>query len=442
MTAAADAAEPQVVSWPPPGLRAAGPAHCWECGKVSEGGWRAPNGQHYCSGCWEHWHSLPEDVPVPSWPSASRPQGGWKRKKATFCRLVPGRQSCSCCEPDDPTGLTWTGYEDSWFFSAEELRELRGAKYCDAHAHLDIILQNKKHGGLGWDTKQKLCKWFLASGRCPFHSYCSFAHGREELRGRQPLDRGDVESCLRAFAAGRREGGKDGGVDDGEGSEGPVLRCVVTNCCEVLGIPDTRLILELAAAQGLDTVRATFGCHPHDYRDYSDEMEARFLAENYYESQDPKERQLMLDGFSRQARIAASRRLPLIVHTRDAEGDTMDVLRACLPREHKIHIHAYQGNSDMMKQALEWFPNCVFGASSMLLSTYPSEGCQATARDCPLERLVLETDAPYLANWSHDVPKIAKKVAEMKGLTTLQVLEATTANCLRFYGVSQSDGAA
>jgi len=143
----------------------------------------------------------------------------------------------------------------------------------------------------------------------------------------------------------------------------------------------------------------------------------------------------MLDVFGRQARIAVARKLPLIIHSRDAEEDTMQVLKECLPRDHKFHIHAYRGNLSMMTEALELFPNCIFGVSGMILCAYPSEGAIEVARRCPLERLVLETDAPYLSTGSHDIPRIAKRVAKLKGLSPAKVMETTSAVCQRFYGV-------
>merc|ERR1712003_302452 len=100
----------------------------------------------------------------------------------------------------------------------------------------------------------------------------------------------------------------------------------------------------------------------------------------------------MMDAFVRQARIAVARKLPLIVHSRDAERDTLQVLKECLPRDHKFHVHSYQGNLAMMMEALELFPNCVFGVGGMILLSWPSEGAVECARHCPLERLVLETD--------------------------------------------------
>merc|ERR1712190_251240 len=108
-------------------------------------------------------------------------------------------------------------------------------------------------------------------------------------------------------------------------------------------------------------------------------------CKNWAESAEPLERQRMLDVFARQARLALSLRLPLVVHSRQAEADTLQVLLECLPRDHKVHIHAYQGAVSMMLEALKLMPNCIFGAS--FLVAMGAEGAVEVVKHCPLDRL-------------------------------------------------------
>jgi len=332
-------------------------------------------------------------------------------------------------------------------FYEPDLPELCGKSYSDAHCHLDIVLQNSKNGGIGWDSKQRICKYWL-EGDCSFGDTCDYAHGESQLEARMPLERKDIEPYLQHYVGMRI-------VNGDSSSDGPILRRLITNCCDSLAIADTNLILEVADSVCPGTVFASFGCHPHDYRTYTDDTEAKLLAaldacgpravawgecgldycKNNDESLRPSERQRMMDAFARQARIAVARKLPLIVHSRDAEADTLHVLKENLPRDYKFHVHAYQGNLAMMAEALELFPNCMFGVSTMIMFAYPSEGAVDVARHCPLERLVLETDAPYLSNGSHEVPKLAKEVARLKGLSPSNVMETTSMNCQCFYGV-------
>merc|ERR1712048_591835 len=139
---------------------------------------------------------------------------------------------------------------------------------------------------------------------------------------------------------------------------------MITSCCQLAAVTDTRLLLDRAHSVAPGTLFCTLGCHPHNYRQYNDIFEMNLLQEleincrhvvalgecgldyckNRAESAVEAERAKMIEVFARQARLAAARRLPLVVHSRDAEEDTVKVLRDYLPAEHKVYIHAYQGS--------------------------------------------------------------------------------------------------
>ena len=85
-----------------------------------------------------------------------------------------------------------------------------------------------------------------------------------------------------------------------------------------------------------------------------------------------------------------------------------------------------------MTTVLEMMPNSIFSASGYLLDV---PGHIEVVKHCPLERLVLETDAPYLSFDSTALPQFASKVAGIKGITVSSVLKATTENCKLFYGI-------
>jgi len=282
----------------------------------------------------------------------------------------------------------------------------------------------------------KLCKMWQA-GECWYGYDCQYAHGEHDLRPRQGLTREHVEKYLFKVH-----------TDPQLAS----LKWVVTNCCELDAIEDTKLIIECADRLGLDSVYCTLGCHPHDYRDFTPEAEKqlreaivafgkRLVAvgecgldywKNFDEWGDETERARMLDVFARQIRMGVDYDLPVVVHARDADDDTLEVMKRFLPKEHKVYIHAYQGGQEMMREALLEFPNCIFGVSSMV---WCSEGAKITALHCPLDRMVLETDAPYLASEPFEIPALAQKVAELKGITMQEVLRVTLDVSQRFYGL-------
>eukprot|EP00933_Yihiella_yeosuensis_P047468 TRINITY_DN43303_c0_g1_i1.p1 TRINITY_DN43303_c0_g1~~TRINITY_DN43303_c0_g1_i1.p1 ORF type:complete len:187 (+),score=28.27 TRINITY_DN43303_c0_g1_i1:3-563(+) len=155
---------------------------------------------------------------------------------------------------------------------------------------------------------------------------------------------------------------------------------------------------------------------------------------NAYDQAEPRLHKMMVNVFERQARLAVRLGLPLVVHARDAEEDTLQVLRECVPRDHPVHIHAFQGSSAMTSELLNMLPNCVIGVSNVVLFPHPGQAGEV-AKQVPLDRLVLETDAPFLGEEPRLIPKVAAAVAKIKGLPFEDVLRATNRNCERFYGI-------
>ncbi|CAK9085149.1 unnamed protein product [Durusdinium trenchii] len=402
---------------------------CDECSSLCKFGWHAPNGQYYCKTCWDHWHTLPASVPVHQ-RSRDNELRVTRPPKRGF-RIFNG---CACCDPaqqqDARTRMA------SPLYRRRHVEELQNLSYCDAHCHLDILLHNLKNGGKLWGGKEKLCKMWI-TGDCWYGRDCEYAHGEHELVPREVLSREHVEKYLLEVRTNPQHAS---------------LKWLVTNCCELDAIEDTKIIIECADQLGLNSVYCTLGCHPHDYRDFTEEAEKllrnaiqafgkRMVAvgecgldywKNFDESCDEQERARMLDVFARQVRMGVDYDLPVVVHARDADGDTLEVLKQFLPKEHKVYIHAYQGGLQMMNDALLEFPNCVFGVSSMV---WCSEGAKATAIHCPLQRMVLETDAPYLASEPFDIPALAERVAELKGVTLEEVLRVTLEVSQNFYGL-------
>lgn len=460
------------------------PAVCGECGVLKDG-WRV-RGTFYCRECWLRWNPKLEkpstDVPIPDVPSTFVPSTSAKRTRRCLQAGKPGLSltssfgGCPCCgdaslgSPADTSAEGgWIQDKDGlytvlgcWVNLGPDLEELHGLTFIDAHAHIDCMLQNRKHGGPGWDSKQRLCKYWLM-GACPFTAKCEFAHGEEEMAQRVYLELSDIEPFLFEFAKHcslpERAGTQLGASSVSTASRRPTALRVVTSCCELESIPDTRMLLTVADRIVPETFFCTLGCHPHNYRAYSDAYEERLLREvedlgrhviawgecglDYCKNEDeflvPAERQRMVDVFARQARIAAARGLPLVVHSRDAPEDTISVLRDCLPVDHRVYIHAFQGATDVMLKILDMMPNSVFGVSGMVMLKFPADNVIEIAKHIPLDRLVLETDAPYLSNDPREIPRLAVKIASLRGDTTpAAVLKASTVACDRFYGFPPS----
>jgi TatD DNase family protein len=131
--------------------------------------------------------------------------------------------------------------------------------------------------------------------------------------------------------------------------------------------------------------------------------------------------------------------LPLIVHTRDADRDTADLLRAAMAEAPFAGvIHCYSSSPELGFAAVEMGLYLGLGG---ILTFKNSDQLRATVRELPLERLLLETDAPYLApeplrgrrNEPAYVAHVAATLAEVKGLALAEIETATTDNFFRLF---------
>jgi TatD DNase family protein len=139
--------------------------------------------------------------------------------------------------------------------------------------------------------------------------------------------------------------------------------------------------------------------------------------------------------------IAAGRqsRRPLIIHTRDARDDTIAIMREASADQAGGVMHCFTETWDMAAQALE----LGFYISFSGIVTFKSaESLREVARRVPLERLLIETDSPYLAPVPHrgkkNEPKyvrhVAEKIGELRGMSAEAVAELTAENYFRLFG--------
>ena len=155
----------------------------------------------------------------------------------------------------------------------------------------------------------------------------------------------------------------------------------------------------------------------------------------YYGKEFAKEQKEALDW---QLDYAAQRSLPVNIHLRDAMGDFLDILRR--HKGLKGNMHAYSGSYESFLE-LQRLGDWYIGVGGVV--TFKKASLAEVVRRVPLERIVLETDAPYLTpvpyrgrrNESSYIPFIAAKVAELKGVTIDEVAEVTTSNARNLFGI-------
>ncbi len=229
-------------------------------------------------------------------------------------------------------------------------------------------------------------------------------------------------------------------------ARGAGIGLMVTICTRLTKFPDV-----LALAESDPRLYCTVGVHPHEAEKEGVGDPAPLLAaaahpkvvgigetglDYFYKhsAADAQER-------SFRAHIAAARDsgLPLIVHTRDADTDTMRIM----DEEHRIGpfpgvIHCFTASRALAEKAIALG---LYISLSGIVTFKSARDLQATARDLPLDRLLVETDAPYLApmpnrgkrNEPAFVAHTAAFLATLRGETPARIAEATTANFLRLF---------
>ena len=149
-------------------------------------------------------------------------------------------------------------------------------------------------------------------------------------------------------------------------------------------------------------------------------------------------RELQKDIFIRQLELADELSLPVNIHDRDAHGDTLEILRKYKP---KGILHCFSGSTEMALEVVKLGMYIGFGG---VITFKNARKTVEAARAVPLENIVLETDCPYLSpvpnrgkrNDSSNIIYTAQTIAEIKGLSTEEILKATKSNAERVYNVS------
>ena len=207
----------------------------------------------------------------------------------------------------------------------------------------------------------------------------------------------------------------------------------------------------IAAAEANEDVWATVGVHPHE-ADAHPDLGAAALVEGTKHSRviaigecgldyyyDKSDRAAQRERFEAHIDAARQTGLPLIVHTREAEADTAEILGAAV-REGVVTgvLHCFTGTADLAKKALDFG---FYISLSGIVTFKNAADLQHTARKLPLESLLVETDSPFLAPVPNRgkvcepafVADTASFVAELRGESADRLAEATTANFFRLF---------
>lgn len=203
-----------------------------------------------------------------------------------------------------------------------------------------------------------------------------------------------------------------------------------------------------------DNVQCALGIHPHHASEWSDEIRDRIreaVATNpkvaaigeigldfYY---DFAPRDVQIKAFREQVALAQELNLPVIIHTRDSIPETLDIVRDCYSGRDSAYahgqFHCFSGTTEEMEQAVgNGF--CVSFTGNI---TFKKSTLGDVVRSAPLERILTETDSPYLAPVPHRgkrntpelLPLIVQKIAEIRQIDVTTVMTKTTENAKRLF---------
>lgn len=220
----------------------------------------------------------------------------------------------------------------------------------------------------------------------------------------------------------------------------------------VVGFDRPTIEKAINLSEKYDCIYAAIGWHPVDAVDMT-EADLKWIKElsshekvvalgemglDYYWDKSPKD--IQQEVFRKQIALAKEVKLPIVIHNRDATADVVKILKEEGAEEVGGIMHCYSGSVEVAKECLDMnFYISLGGPVTFKNAKKPKE----VAEEIPLNRLLIETDAPYLAphpyrgkrNEPSYVPLVAKEIAEIKNLSIEEVAEQTTRNAKILFGI-------
>jgi len=231
--------------------------------------------------------------------------------------------------------------------------------------------------------------------------------------------------------------------------EAGVTRILVPGTCR----GDLRLAVEIAEAH--EGVFAAVGVHPHEAKDFDEDEDLKLMDElcasekvvavgeiglDFHYDHSPREVQKRV--LAAQLRFARAKGLPALLHNRNSEAELLPILEAeypGAPGEPRGVLHSFCADVPTGRRAIALG---YLVSYSGMLTFKAAENVRESAAALPLDSMLIETDAPYLApapfrgkpNESSLLPRTAARLAEVKGVPVADIAAATTASFRRLFG--------
>jgi TatD DNase family protein len=214
--------------------------------------------------------------------------------------------------------------------------------------------------------------------------------------------------------------------------------------------PTIKRAIELA--DKYEFIYASVGWHPVDAIDMT-EADLRWIEElsahpkvvalgemglDYYWDKSPKD--IQKEVFRKQIKLAKKVKLPIVIHNREATADVMEILKEEGAEEVGGIMHCFSGSPEIAKECVNMnFYISLGGPVTFKNAKKPKE----VAAEIPLEKLLIETDCPYLAphpfrgkrNEPSYVKLVAEEIAEIKGISFAEIAEVTTRNAKKLFDI-------
>lgn len=223
--------------------------------------------------------------------------------------------------------------------------------------------------------------------------------------------------------------------------------CVINPSCDL-----ESALKSVELANKYEKIYAMVGTHPHDAKDYDDNLRKTYKAlalENskvvavgeigldfYYNFSEPdKQKEVFID----QIKLAKELNLPIVIHSREAANETYQILKEHA-RGMKVLLHSYNEDWDLCKKYLDLGFYISLGG---MMTFKTAKNLVKVVENTPIDRILLETDAPYLTPVPHrgkrNEPKythfVAKRMAEMRVEDIEYIKEKTNQNTIDFFGL-------
>lgn len=210
-------------------------------------------------------------------------------------------------------------------------------------------------------------------------------------------------------------------------------------------------ITAVELAEKYQCIYAVIGVHPHNSQNYNEAVENHIknlakskkvlaigeIGLDYYYDLSPRDVQKAV--FEKQIKLANELHLPIVVHTREAIGDTMNILNKYKDiLKNNVLIHCFNASADILKIVSKNNWKVSFGGAITFKNANHLVDC---VKNCPIENILLETDCPYMTpvpfrgelNTPDKLIYVANKIAQIKEIDVQDVIKTTEKNTIAFF---------